>query len=185
MITSLLRVIAGDYKGRILKTPKGRSTRPTGDRVKEAIFSMIGPYFTQESCLDVFAGSGALGIEALSRGVQYATFIDKESVAIINENVSNLRLTDRVTIFRMNFKQAFMHLHEQGAMFDLVFADPPYSALLLSSCLDALVQLTLLAPQALVIAEMHSESATPDIPGLLCSKEAIYGITKIAVFRFA
>ncbi len=180
----MLRVIAGDHKGRILKTPKSRSTRPTGDRVKEAIFSMIGPYFTQESCLDVFAGSGALGIEALSRGVQHATFIDKGSAAVIDENVTNLRLADRTTIFRMNFKQAFMRLHEQGAMFDLVFADPPYSAELLTSCLDGLVQLPLLAPRALVVAEMHSESLTPDIAGLLLIKEALYGITKIAVYRF-
>ena len=177
-------MIAGTYKGRVLQTPPGRSTRPTGDRVKEAIFSMIGPYFSQQSCLDVFAGSGALGIEALSRGVQRAVFVDKASGSVIHNNLASLNASDRAVVIRSTYKQAFDRLKEQGEVFDLVFADPPYQAQLLDKCLHSLVELSLLAPFSLVVAEMPSELATPVVPRLTLWKEAVYGIAKIGIYRF-
>jgi len=123
-----MRVIAGELKGRKLGTVSGDATRPTTDKIKEAVFHMLGPFFDSGSCLDLFSGSGALGIEALSRGMEKAIFIDKNQSAIqvINQNLQNLEVADRAEVYRTDAMRALQAVSKRGLQFDLVLMDPPY-----------------------------------------------------------
>src|SRR5213083_2699929 len=123
----LLRIIAGEFKGRRLKTPGGRTVRPTGDRVKEAWFSILQQSIPEARVLDLFAGSGALGFEALSRGAMAVDFVDNHmaSLAAILDNAATLKVEDRVTIHRMDAVRFAERL--QPAQYDVAFADPPYA----------------------------------------------------------
>jgi 16S rRNA (guanine966-N2)-methyltransferase len=123
----LLRIIAGEFKGRRLKTPAGRTVRPTGDRVKEAWFSILQQSIPDARVLDLFAGSGALGFEALSRGAVSVDFVEqsKASLAAIRDNATTLNVGDRVTIHRSDALRFAERL--QPAQYDVAFADPPYA----------------------------------------------------------
>ena len=123
-----MRVIAGSAKGRRLFAPKGTETRPTSDRVKESLFNILGERVIGGAVLDLYAGSGALGIEALSRGAARAVFVDAEKAAIetIRRNVEGAGFSDRATIRRASAKTALRDLTADGERFDLIFLDPPY-----------------------------------------------------------
>lgn len=123
----MLRIIAGEFKGRRLKTPAGRSVRPTGDRVKEAWFSILQQSIPDARVLDLFAGSGALGFEALSRGAVAADFVENHqgSLATIRDNAAALKVEDRVTIHRMDAVRFAERL--QPNAYDVAFADTPYA----------------------------------------------------------
>ncbi len=123
----MLRIIAGEFKGRRLKAPSGRTVRPTGDRVKEAWFSILQPSIPDARVLDLFAGSGALGFEALSRGAVAVDFVENHqaSLAAIRDNAATLKVEDRVTIHRMDALRFAERL--QPAQYDVAFADPPYA----------------------------------------------------------
>lgn len=122
-----MRVVSGSAKGRPLKAVPGTGTRPTTDKVKEALFSMIGPYFDGGVALDLFAGSGGLGIEALSRGMDKAVFIDMESksIDVIKENLRKTGLEGQAEVFRNDAGRALKALAKRGALFDAVFLDRP------------------------------------------------------------
>ena len=128
-----MRVVAGEYRGRRLRAPAGRSTRPTADRVREALFSMLGSVVGLR-VLDLFAGSGALGIEALSRGAREATFVDSDprAVAAIRRNLDDLGLgpgaTGAAPVTAVLRREAIAYLSAATGPFDLVFVDPPYSS---------------------------------------------------------
>src|SRR5467141_5211372 len=124
----LLRIIAGEFKGRRLKTPAGRTVRPTGDRVKEAWFSILQQSIPAARVLDLFSGSGALGFEALSRGAVSVDFVETHRVSLtaIKANVEALAVEDRVTIHRSDALRVAERL--QPAQYDLAFADPPYAS---------------------------------------------------------
>lgn len=121
-----MRIIAGKCRGLNLETLKGDSTRPTLDRVKEAVFNILGPMFYDITVLDLFAGSGALGLEALSRGAEFCDFVDlsKDAVKIIEKNVEKCRMTDNSKIHQCDFNTALVSF--ENNRFDLVFLDPPY-----------------------------------------------------------
>jgi 16S rRNA (guanine966-N2)-methyltransferase len=123
----LLRIIAGEFKGRRLKTPAGRTVRPTGDRVKEAWFSILQQSIPDARVLDLFAGSGALGFEALSRGAVAVDFVEQQqaSLAAIRDNAASLSVQPRVTIHRSDAMR-FAERLQPGA-YDVAFADPPYA----------------------------------------------------------
>ncbi len=123
----MLRIIAGEFKGRRLKTPAGRTVRPTGDRVKEAWFSILQQSIPDARVLDLFAGSGALGFEALSRGAGAVEFVEqhKASLAAIRDNAASLHVDARVTIHRSDAMR-FAERLQPGA-YDVAFADPPYA----------------------------------------------------------
>jgi 16S rRNA (guanine966-N2)-methyltransferase len=123
----LLRIIAGEFKGRRLKAPAGRTVRPTADRVKEAWFSILQQSIPDARVLDLFAGSGALGFEALSRGAVAVDFVErhKASLAAIRDNAATLHLEARVTIHRSDAMRFAARL--QPGAYDLAFADPPYA----------------------------------------------------------
>ena len=123
----MLRIIAGEFKGRRLKTPAGRTVRPTGDRVKEAWFSILQQSIAEARVLDLFAGSGALGFEALSRGAVAVDFVEthRASLAALKANAAALKVEGRVTIHRCD---ALRFAHRlQPAAYDVAFADPPYA----------------------------------------------------------
>jgi len=155
----MLRIIAGEFKGRRLKTPSGRSVRPTGDRVKEAWFSILQQSLPDARVLDLFAGSGALGFEALSRGAVAVDFVEnhKASVAAIRTNAATLKVEDRVTIHRMDAVRFAERL--QPAQYDVAFADPPYA----SDEAERLVTLFRATPFARAFSIEHS--ADKALPG--------------------
>lgn len=123
----MLRIIAGEFKGRRLKAPAGRTVRPTADRVKEAWFSILQQSIPDARVLDLFAGSGALGFEALSRGARAVEFVENgiASLQVIRDNTTTLKVEDRVTIHRMDAVRFAERL--QPAQYDVAFADPPYA----------------------------------------------------------
>ncbi|OGX61061.1 MAG: 16S rRNA (guanine(966)-N(2))-methyltransferase RsmD, partial [Paenibacillus sp. RIFOXYA1_FULL_44_5] len=153
-----MRVISGSVKGRTLKAVSGSQTRPTTDKVKEAIFSMIGPYFTDGAVLDLFAGTGGLGIEALSRGMERAIFVDKEgsSIQTIRANLQATGLDARAEIYRNDALRALKALEKRKNRFDLVFLDPPYRLKIAEQLLELLLQYQLLQPNAIIVYEHDS-----------------------------
>ena len=179
-----MRVIAGSHGGRRLKAPPGRATRPTADRVKEALFSIVGPFFSDGVCLDLFAGSGALGIEALSRGCERAVFVDRQTAATIWENVHALDLEDRSSVLQISWERALDRLSSAAERYSLVFIDPPYMTGLLVPCLRRLAAEGLPRHLATVVAETARHLPTPVIPGLELVREAAYGDTKLCVYRY-
>ncbi len=178
-----MRVIAGSHGGRRLKAPPGRAARPTADRVKEALFSIVGPAFAGGVCLDLFAGSGALGIEALSRGCERAVFVDPRTSATVRENLAALDLAGRAAVYPWSWERALDRLTADAARYSLVFLDPPYAAGLLHPSLRRLAATRLLAPSATVVAETARSLPTPAAPGLALVREAMYGATKLCVYR--
>ncbi len=146
------RIIAGEFKGRRLKAPAGRTVRPTGDRVKEAWFSILQQSIPDARVLDLFAGSGALGFEALSRGAVSVDFVEtgKASLAAIRDNATTLNVGDRVTIHRSDALRFAERL--QPAQYDMAFADPPYA----SDEAERLVTLFRVTPFARAFSIEHS-----------------------------
>lgn len=179
-----MRVIAGIAKGRALKSPKGDAVRPTSDKVRGAVFNALwsrqSPPLEGARVLDLFAGTGALGIEALSRGAAHATFVEKDRFALeaLRANLAATRFTEQATVIARDAES----LDEQalGAPFDLVFADPPYVLVPKSKALARLA--SLLAPGGLAVVEFDSD-APPALPqGLVAADERRYGSTSVTFF---
>ncbi|MBT9167123.1 MAG: Ribosomal RNA small subunit methyltransferase D [Syntrophomonadaceae bacterium] len=151
-----MRIIAGSARGRRLKTRKGMETRPTADRIKEALFNILATRVADCNFLDVFAGSGGVGIEALSRGARSCVFVEKSSLCakIIKENLSLVGLADRAVMLTMGAEAALTYLVKNGAGFNLIFFDPPYYSHELELTLQLAVPLLL--PGGLLVVEHHS-----------------------------
>ncbi len=176
-----MRVVAGEYRGRTLRAPPGRATRPTADRVREALFSILGP-IDGARVLDLFAGSGALGIEAISRGAARATFVESDRAAadVIRRNLDTLGAGERATVV---IRDALVWLTRAGGneAFDLVLLDPPYdSAARLGGPLTEHLP-GVLAPDAVIVSE--SDKRSPLNLGLPTADERTYGDTRIAIHR--
>lgn len=153
-----MRVIAGNARGRRLKTRKGLETRPTADRIKEALFNVLAPCVAGSFFLDVFAGNGGIGIEALSRGAQSCTFVEKNSlcVKIIKDNLLLTGLAGRAVTLNMDVAVALNYLCKKEARFDLIFFDPPYFSHQLKKALKMVIPLIL--PGGLVVVEHRSRN---------------------------
>ncbi|GAB2702141.1 16S rRNA (guanine(966)-N(2))-methyltransferase RsmD [Paenibacillus thermoaerophilus] len=183
-----MRIISGSAKGIALKAVPGTGTRPTTDKVKEAIFSIIGPYFDGGRVLDLFAGTGGLGIEAISRGMDGGVFIDADpkALAVIRRNLEAARFADRAEVYRNDALRALKPLAKRGAAFDLVFLDPPYRMKIIPELLSKLQEYALLSEGATVVTEQDANDPVPDRCGALVNvRRAEYGDTAIAVFRHA
>ncbi|MBE3553797.1 MAG: 16S rRNA (guanine(966)-N(2))-methyltransferase RsmD [Thermicanus sp.] len=154
-----MRVISGKWKGRKLFAVPGRTTRPTADKVKEALFNMIGPYFTGGIGLDLFAGTGGLGIEALSRGFDRFIFIDRDirAVETIRANLKQVGGWDEAEVFRSDADRALSQLKKRGFRFHLVFMDPPYAEEKNVHFLERFLEENLLEPGAIVVVERDRE----------------------------
>lgn len=164
-----MRVIAGDHKGRRLAAPSGSSTRPTADRIKESIFNILARTVEKKRVLDLFAGTGALGIEALSRGACFAVFVDRQKAALdaIRQNIQTLKLTDRARIVNWDIRRNFDFLSSDTIPFDLVFMDPPYETNALIPVLSAMAGCECLSGQARIVIEHSIRERLEPLPGSL------------------
>lgn len=182
-----MRVIAGSARGTRLAAPRGMRTRPTADRVKEALFSIIQSRsgVTGASVLDICAGSGGLGIEALSRGASSCCFIekDREALKCIRQNLLAARCADRATLLEMDLLRALPLLAGRGSRFSLIFFDPPYASELYTTVMHLLSSLELLEPEGLLIAESAARAILPERTGsLVKSDRRGYGDTALELY---
>ncbi len=178
-----MRIIAGSRKGARIFAPKGRETRPTGDRVREAAFNLIGPGGIEDAAvLDLFAGSGAMGLEALSRGAAHATFVesDREACRTINRNLDKLAL-DHATVLCQDALTTLRNDARAGTRYDLVLVDPPYRRF--SSLQNALIQHLpeVLAPDGLLVVETAA-AEEPELP-LASRTSRRYGAARLTLFE--
>lgn len=180
-----MRVVSGICKGRALKAVPGNTTRPTTDKVKEAIFNMIGPYFEGGIALDLFAGSGGLGIEAVSRGLDKAIFIDRDHKAFqtIRENINTCQLEEKTEVYRNDADRALKALVKREISFDFIFLDPPYKQQQLVSLMEKMDQHMLVHNESMIVCEHSHEVVLPSsIGGLTQVKHEKYGIIAITIY---
>lgn len=180
-----MRIVAGDFGGRRLKAVPGMATRPTTDKVKEAMFNIIGPYFEGGQSLDLFAGSGGLSIEAVSRGIDRAVLIDRQYAAIktIKDNVAVTKAPERFTILKRDANRAVQELARQGEQFNLVFFDPPYAQQKIVAQMTQLRELHLLTPGARIVCETDQNAELPDdVSGYEFVERRTYGITVLTIY---
>lgn len=182
-----MRVISGEYRGRRLKSLEGKNTRPTTDKVKESIFNIIGPYFHGGCSLDLFAGSGALTIEALSRGIDKAVCVDHHmgAIKIIKENLALVHADSRATVLKMDANQALDRLYRENWHFDLVLLDPPYAKQEIVKQMEKMVQYHLLNDDCCIVCETDKNVALPDeIQHFRLKRRAVYGMTEVVIYRY-
>lgn len=181
-----MRIITGLAKGCKLKTPKGQETRPTADRIKESLFNILAGDLYERSVLDIFAGTGNLGLEALSRGAGSAVFVDQssESIKIIHENAVHTKLADKAEIVRGDVFVAMQRLERAGRKFSLVFCDPPYNKELCQRALAFLDGSNLLSEDALVVMEhARSDDFDREFSALKLLRNQVYGATtQLSIF---
>ena len=182
-----MRIITGSAKGIRLRTLEGDATRPTAERVKEAVFSMIQFDIEGRSVLDLFAGSGQMALEALSRGAASATLVDrsKDAVAIIRDNAAKTKLIDKCAIFQSDYLDFIRR--SAGKQYDIIFLDPPYALKMYKPALEAMLKSSILKPTSLIICE-SGEDAVFDGDSELASrfdieKQTKYSKTYITIFR--
>jgi 16S rRNA (guanine966-N2)-methyltransferase len=179
-----MRIIAGALKGRRLAPVKGR-TRPTAAKVREAVFDILGPAVTGAKVLDLFAGTGALGVEALSRGAALAVFVEDHPAAlqVLRRNLADLGLLDRSMVWTLPVAAALKKLAGRADRFHLAFLDPPYGGGAAALALSALDSLDLLLPGARVVVEHSRRETLPEACGHLEQIEVRrYGDTQVAFY---
>ncbi|MCI6669951.1 MAG: 16S rRNA (guanine(966)-N(2))-methyltransferase RsmD [Christensenellaceae bacterium] len=178
-----MRIIAGSCKGRPILAPKGMDTRPTLDRVKESLFGIIQFQLYGKTVLDLFAGSGNLGLEALSRGASFAAFNDmsRDAVKVIRANIEKLGFEQKSVVMNVDFAQAIRSL--SARRFDIVFLDPPYRAGLMEKALRELSSAGILNEGAMVIAEHDAHIAPVDTGALVLYDRRIYRDTALSFYR--
>ncbi|HEX9114202.1 MAG TPA: 16S rRNA (guanine(966)-N(2))-methyltransferase RsmD [Nitrospirota bacterium] len=177
-----MRITGGTGRGRRLKVPAGPRVRPTSDKVKQALFNIIGGRIEGSTFLDLFAGAGGIGIEALSRGADRVAFVDdsNESLKIIRSNVEQAGFAGRAQIV---FARAESFLRKPSGPYDIVFLDPPY-AMQLESLLELIANSGIVKPGGDVIAEHFKKQPSPSRAGTLTlCREARYGDTVLAFYR--
>ncbi len=179
---SVLRVISGRLKGKRLFSVKGRSLRPTSDRVREAIFDILQGQIAGRKVLDLFAGTGALGIEALSRGASSAVFVENSpaSLSALQRNLVECRLQDSASVLNKEVLSGIRFLEMQRVTFDLVFLDPPYGRGLTRKTLEAVAQSSVIDRETLMIAEHSSQEDIEEIPHLEITDQRKYGGTRVS-----
>lgn len=178
-----MRVITGKAKGVALKTPDGMLTRPTTDRVKEALFSIIQFYLPASRVLDLFGGTGQLGIEALSRGAKSAVFVDsrEDACALIRENLHRTKLTQDAKVVKSDYLAYLQRCREQ---FDVILLDPPYAEVFLENALKCIMEIDILQSGGIIVAERPLGKDLPDAPqGYQRSKDYKYGKILLTVYQ--
>ena len=178
-----MRVITGTARGTQLKTPDGIVTRPTTDRVKEAMFSIIHFDIPGSDVLDLFGGTGQLGIEALSRGAKSAVFVDAGEPAcrLIKENLKRARLGDQGRVIRSDYLDFLSRCKEQ---FDIILLDPPYAEVFLENALNRITEIDILRSGGIIITERPLGKTLPwDFHGYERSKDYKYGNTLVTIYR--
>lgn len=174
-----MRVVAGKYKSRPLKSVPGQHTRPTRDQVKESLFNSLGGFFSGGVVLDFYAGTGSIGIEAVSRGMERAVLIDnyKPAQKVIKENIAMTKEIDRFTLLKGNNHQELKKLKdkEKDLEFDLIFIDPPFDRADIESDLKLIDELGVLSKSGQLIIELDQFDLVEEIGNLIKVKEKKYG----------
>ena len=179
------RVIAGSARGIRLDAPEGTAVRPTLDRVRESLFSILMPRLPGARFADLFAGSGANGIEALSRGAVAAAFVDNDprSLACVKQNLARAQVESSATLHRLPLPAGMDRLRKAEAPFDLVYADPPFDFDGYPTLLEALLSQEIILPQGLVIIEHASGVTLPEsVASLAIQRQVAYGNVTLSFF---
>lgn len=183
----MLRIISGKYKGRKIKEANLAFTRPTTDKNKETIFNILGQYFADGTCLDLFAGSGALGIESLSRGMTFVDFVDTNNEAIkaihLNLLALNIPIGATVSVHHQDYSR-FLDDHRQQR-YDLIFLDPPYASGFLSLAISKIANYQILSPNGVIVAE--NDKLNPNVSefnDIILFREVVTGNTKFLFYRW-
>ena len=180
-----MRVISGKARGVVLKTPEGLQTRPTADRVKEAMFSILQFDLPGARVLDLFGGTGQLGIEALSRGAKTAVFVDSADKAckLIRENLRRAHLEEDAKVVQSDYMSYLKNCRET---FDLVLLDPPYAEVFLENAINQLAEIDILQSGGIIVAEYPVEKVlSVELPGYIRSRDYKYGNTLLTLYRKA
>ena len=178
-----MRVITGKARGVQLKTPDGMLTRPTADRVKEALFSIINFDIPGAKVLDLFGGTGQLGIEALSRGAEEAVFVDarEDACRLIRENLSRTKLTGQAQVIRSDYMD---YLNRASQRFSIILLDPPYAEVFLENALKRITEIDILQSDGIIVTERPLEKELPwEFDGFRRSKDYKYGKTLLTIYR--
>lgn len=175
-----LNIISGKFGGRIISAPDGKLTHPMSSRVRGSLFNIIGDEIKDAEVLDVFAGTGSLGLESLSRGAKHATFIERDRVAnnILVENITTLEVNDFSTIFQIGAKTYIDK--NQDKSYDIIFADPPYNSLQLSTVFSLL---GLLKPNGLMVLSYPGRGELPTVQGVVVVDNRSYGTAALTFYR--
>ncbi|MBR5155248.1 MAG: 16S rRNA (guanine(966)-N(2))-methyltransferase RsmD [Clostridia bacterium] len=175
-----MRVISGQARGLKLASPEGLDTRPTTDRVKESMFNIIAPYLPAEDILDLFSGSGALGIEALSRNSKHGVFVesDRSALSILKQNLERARQAQKAEVMPID---AFTYLSRANVKFDIIFLDPPYNKGLLTRAVNEVAEKGLLKDGGIIVAESEAGGEVPPSGSFHILKSAKYGKTMVFV----
>ncbi len=180
-----MRIIAGKHRSRKLFTLEGESTRPSSDRLKEAMFSRLGGFFDGGVWLDLFAGCGAIGLEAISRGVSQVIFCDhdRQAQAVIEKNIALLNETDKCELIKADYRQAISSCMQRKLSFDVIFLDPPY-AMDIDSIALQVVEADLIKADGWLICEMASKRVSSDrLVDCVKIKESTYGLGKTVWYK--
>ena len=181
-----MRIVGGESRGRPLCAPAGDATRPTADRIRQSLFDRLGQRCDGLAVLDLYAGTGALALEALSRGATRAVLVEQARPALvaIEKNIATLGYSDRCRLVRDDVTRALTSLAARGETFDLVFSDPPYALRAAQSTLDLLASHGLLAAGARVVLERDKREAAATPPaGVALVDERSYGDTSVDLFE--
>lgn len=181
-----MRIVGGEFSSRKIITSAGKQTRPTLDKVREAVFSSLGGMFEGGNFLDLYAGSGAVGLEALSRGCDFAVFADvsRDALQAINENIYSLKVENRTKVYPMKDMKVLNLLAKEGKKFDFVYLDPPYALQHNNDVLAFLNDHRMLKTGGKVIIEsLKEETYNMNFTCLHPFKEKIYGISKVTYYR--
>ncbi|NLK64453.1 MAG: 16S rRNA (guanine(966)-N(2))-methyltransferase RsmD [Tissierellia bacterium] len=182
-----MRIISGTNKGKKLYAPEGARVRPTGDKIKEAIFNIIGPIDDEALVLELFAGSGSMGIEFLARGAKHCTFVDlsRKSLSYVKKNLELCNFIEKAKILLSDYEKAIINLSKSSEKFDFIFADPPYDLKLCNKILYSVLEYDILKYGGLLIIESDKSEKVIDnnVANMIEYKEKIYGRTKISIIR--
>ncbi|MBQ3376336.1 MAG: 16S rRNA (guanine(966)-N(2))-methyltransferase RsmD [Erysipelotrichaceae bacterium] len=180
-----MRIISGKYGSRRLKTLTGNNTRPTEDRVREAVFGRLGPYFDGGIILDLFAGSGAVSLEAISRGFDeaYLCDISRDAVRVIRENIADLGVQQQTHVYNMGYSALTRKLAGQGVQFDMIYLDPPFEHGIEKEAMKLIIENRLLKDDGIMIVEtVKTDEVSVEKPYYV-EKTAVYGKNRITYVR--
>lgn len=180
-----MRVVSGRFRGTRLEAVNGDKTRPTTDKVKEAMFSMLMPYLDGGDVLDLYAGTGGLSIEAVSRGMMHATLVDRQfqAIKVIQENIEKTHHADEFTVLKSPAQQALLNFVANSKKFDLIFLDPPYAKEKIAKDMIRMNKLGLLNEQAIIVAETDDHTELGKIMGFSMIKDHHLGKTIVRIYR--
>jgi len=182
-----VRIISGEAKGKKLYSPKGRGVRPTADRIKEAIFDILGPEWREIRALDLFSGTGSLGLEALSRGAERVVFVERSRPALnaLNKNISLCGFGARARVMATSVSRALALIGKRGESFGIIFADPPYGKGWVEKTIEEVLRNRVLSRDGMIVIEHTPRESPPaEQSGLIALRQETYGETSISFLGF-